>query len=308
MHGLKVLAKTNLCQSVRRPALRMQTTSAWAVGSPVWTRKLCPREMILPSKSARTAPIGMPPSDNPSLASAMASASRPFSFPFVRNWFHSRARTRAETQNRRCSSIRRPVSGSSCISELADHVIPSSPIAYNLDDWVCRDRIHVCVRDVQSELQIIVLPLGGPWLVAQRSMVVSAHGEQAVAKEAVVLRRHQRLYPRICGYVLYFVMNARGTLGQIKELGIRYLALHGLGPLLTALGDQHLRASKEICPAQAVRLAGARIQLLHLRLRQQILEHLQLAAPVQASSACCLSGIQHVFEFSQNGIAHRSPQ
>src|SRR5215467_4952919 len=79
MQGLRVLTKISLCQSVRRPALRMQTTSAWAVGSPVCILKLWPREMILPVESARTDPIGMPPSERPSLASAIASLSSLFS-------------------------------------------------------------------------------------------------------------------------------------------------------------------------------------------------------------------------------------
>src|SRR5207237_428395 len=54
---------------------RMQTTSACAVGSPDWTRRLCPRAITLPLASASTDPIGMPPSARPSLASAIASRS-----------------------------------------------------------------------------------------------------------------------------------------------------------------------------------------------------------------------------------------
>ena len=48
-------------QSRLRPAFRMHTTSAWAVGSPLCTRWLCPRATICPPSSTRTDPMGIPP-------------------------------------------------------------------------------------------------------------------------------------------------------------------------------------------------------------------------------------------------------
>ena len=61
MQGLSVLTSVRSGQSRRRPALRMQTTSACAVGSPVCTRKLWPRATIFPAASASTEPMGIPP-------------------------------------------------------------------------------------------------------------------------------------------------------------------------------------------------------------------------------------------------------
>ena len=53
----------------------MATISAWAVGSPVWTLRLCPLETISPAWFAMTDPMGSPPSDLPSSASFIASCS-----------------------------------------------------------------------------------------------------------------------------------------------------------------------------------------------------------------------------------------
>jgi hypothetical protein len=70
--GTELLTRVNSAQSRRRPALRMQTVSACAVGSPFCTRRLCPRATIRPCRSAKTEPMGRPPSRRPVRASSRA--------------------------------------------------------------------------------------------------------------------------------------------------------------------------------------------------------------------------------------------
>ena len=63
-------------QSRLRPARRMQSTSACAVGSPDCTRWLCPAATTLPRASSSELPMGIPPSRQPFSAISIA-ASRP---------------------------------------------------------------------------------------------------------------------------------------------------------------------------------------------------------------------------------------
>ena len=100
--GAKRADQGESAQSRRRPALRRQTVSACAVGSPLGLRRLWPRATICPFLLARTEPMGRPPSRKPFLASSRALQQglivhRPLCIVVVAETFGAKGGTRTPT-------------------------------------------------------------------------------------------------------------------------------------------------------------------------------------------------------------------